>query len=956
MTGEQKCSSDDNSIVRRITFDPPTLVVSPGVSRPVRMVIDPDFCKPQTVPITSDNTSVAQPPQAPKLDLRHGSYDFVVTGGAVGKTNLTATMQDTFAKTPVTGQLPVEVRDPTAPTCTNETAQTALDATHLVANGTGALKNASVGAPVAAFTRTDVLGLPAFAASVACDSKDLTIDAQNLVKLGPAVTFAATAPIDPNKALRREIDFAIPINPAAVPAMARLRHLVVLFRSPLAKKARPITIANPNIQPTSDGNYVLKFQSPLFGTYQAAMAPDAGQRKHNRHLTHRAVIGFSMGGGGAATFGVRHHDEFDAIAPMGGPSDWTWMMSFVENFALAGFCPVGAKNCTIPAPDAYPMSGETYAHSMDFNHWFYQAGNGNGGHFPRAEYVQIFEDLALMRGNPNGSNTALPWFASGPAPTDPWVMGDTTGLPPGTDCSVTVDPIAPKGNNPTPDEVAAQKTQDDVQRQCNKSRCDPSRTFKVAKGYYDDEYNPDGSEQVISICDGAEVGEAASPYSNTWVAPNADQAFPMSLSLAVDLNKNGVRDQNEPVIRSGHEPWDDAGTDGLFDKSEPGYDPVQNPDPNQDDYNYAFNPTGTEGDHHYEVGEPFKDYGLDGVPNTKSSPYDLGEGDGKFTQTPGLLGFQQSDPHSFIRGWSTDTPGGPFDDNAFSRLDVWSDGGVRDLFNFGAVANHLTGAVSTRRRADGSAIHPTVFYNSFTNLPGEDPTKPFNFVPGEIRFADLADAPSVRYGNVDATPAEITAGDGQHVGTAIQLLNRLTASFYFVAHHWTDSDHLLVEPSVATPETATQNELGTACEIAGRCEKIFTGTKTLRTGPIAITLPPGYANEDVRKRNQRYPVVYVLHGYGQDPRDLEAVALISNNFMNDANRSSTNRLPKFIVVYVDGRCRIGANGKPECIRGTFYLNSTRKDGPQLDDWFDEVLQYVDKNYRTLPPSDVEVVE
>ena len=102
--------------------------------------------------------------------------------------------------------------------------------------------------------------------------------------------------------------------------------------------------------------------------------------------------------------------------------------------------------------------------------------------------------------------------------------------------------------------------------------------------------------------------------------------------------------------------------------------------------------------------------------------------------------------------------------------------------------------------------------------------------------------------------------------------------------------------------------------------------------------------------------MYVLHGYGQDPRDLEAVALISNNFMNDANRSSTNRLPKFIVVYVDGRCRIGANGKPECIRGTFYLNSTRKDGPQLDDWFDEVLQYVDKNYRTLPPSDVEVVE
>ena len=28
----------------------------------------------------------------------------------------------------------------------------------------------------------------------------------------------------------------------------------------------------------------------------------------------------------------------------------------------------------------------------------------------------------------------------------------------------------------------------------------------------------------------------------------------------------------------------------------------------------------------------------------------------------------------------------------------------------------------------------------------------------------------------------------------------------------------------------------------------------------------------------------------------------------------------------------------------------------IDDWFDEVIQYIDKNYRTLGPSDVNVVE
>lgn len=950
LPGEQQCDPAQNA-TRHVSFDPPTVVVAPGQSRPVRMTVDPDVCTPQTVPITSSDPTVVAGPAPAQLDLRHATYDFVVTGGPLAddkpkKATFSASLLDTFDGSTVTGTLPIEVRPADVPTCgAGDAAQGTLDGAHTSVSGVGALANASVGAAAAAFARADWLGLPSFEASIACDA-DETAEAGGVVPLGPAVKFSPNAPLDGNAGLRREIDFAIPINPAAIPPAGRMRHMVVLFRSPLAKKARAVTIANPRIEPTADGNYVFRFQSPWFGSYQAAMAPDAGTRKHMRHLAHRAVIGFSMGGGGSATFGVRHHDQFDAIAPMGGPSDWTWLLSFVEDYALGGFCPVG-KTCPTFAPDKYPMKGETYAHTEDFEHWWYEKGNGNGGTFGRDEYVQIFEDLALMRGNPNGQNADLPWFASGPKPTDPWVTGDTTGLPAGTNCSLTVDPIKGDPN---------QTEQGAIQAQCNMTRCDPSRVYKVPSGYYDGDYNPDGSQQVISICDGARVGESASPYEDTWVAPAAGAGFPMSLSLAVDLNKNGVRDQGEPVLRHGHEPWDDTGVDGLFDKDEPGYDPVTNPDPNQDDYNFQINPTGTEGDHHYDMGEPYKDVGLDGVANTKSSPYDYGEGDGQYTMSDGLKGFLQVDPHAFLRGWSTDTPGGPLDDAALSRLDAWSDGGVRDLFNFAAVANHFTGAIASRKTPDGRPIHPTAFYNGFEWLPGADPTAPSDYVPSKIRWADLVDAPSMRYGNVDASANDINAGDGQHVGTAGQLLYRLESSFYFVAHRWPDADRLLSEDTKLNPETTTQNELGLDCELAGRCEKIFTGPKTGRTGPIAITLPPGYANADNQARNVRYPVVYVLHGYGQDPRDLEAVALISNNFMNDGARSYPNRLPKFIVVYVDGRCRIGQDGQPECIRGTFYLNSTRKNGPQLDDWFDEVLDYVDKNYRTMPPSDVEVTE
>jgi hypothetical protein len=180
--------------------------------------------------------------------------------------------------------------------------------------------------------------------------------------------------------------------------------------------------------------------------------------------------------------------------------------------------------------------------------------------------------------------------------------------------------------------------------------------------------------------------------------------------------------------------------------------------------------------------------------------------------------------------------------------------------------------------------------------------------------------------------------------------------FYFAAKSWPDADRVVTDQSVNDVETTTVNELGASCEIAGRCEKIFSGRVSNRTGPIAVVLPPGYALEANRLRDVRYPVLYVLHGYGQDPRDLEAVAVITNNFMNDALRSYATRLPKIIVVYVDGHCRVNANGYPECVRGTFYVNSVRKDGPQMDTWFTEVMDYVDRNYRTMGETDVDVLE
>ncbi len=968
--GEQAC---DPQAVQAylLTFDPPWVAVSPGYTRPVRLLLNPDVCRPGSVSFTSDNPSVVAPPQTAQVDLRHATYDFSVTGGAVGKATITATLlnQDgtpykNVDGTSAIGTITVDVRPPDVPVCSGSGSTVTLSSAAPVGNGTGSLVDASIGSTTGAFARTDWLGLPTFDVGMSCATDIATT---GYAVLSPAVTFTPKTQLSELTPLRREIDFAIPVNPALAPTAARLRHLEVFFTNARAHTPRVINIASPRIDQLADGNYVLRFQSPWFGTYQVAMRSDAGTHTHQRHLTHRAVIGISMGGGGAATFGFKHHKQFDAIGPMGGPSDWTWLSWFVEQYALGGFCTAANPGCTLPGPSQYPNT-DTYAHTEDFNHWWYEAGNGNGGHFPRSDYEQIFTDLALQRNNPNGDSLdpKIPYYARGPLSTDPWVLGDTTGLPQGTSCAFTLSPVSGDPQN---------ATENQIQAQCAKTRCDPSRTFKVPTGYYDDEYNPTGSEQVISVCDGNQLGSAnndsASPYENTFVPPSADQAYPMSLALAVDLNKNGVRDENEPIIRSGHEPWVDTGTDGIIDANEPGYDAVTNPDPNGDDYDPYINPNGTEGDHRYELGEVFSDFGLDGVNGTASSPYDLGEGDGKFTMASGLTNFYSVDPHSILHGWS-DTATGPFTDDDMTRFSVWSDGGVRDLFNFGAVATHLSGALSSRRGSDGRQLQSVAFYNGFSNIPGQDLTQPDVFLPAAIRWADIASSPSLRYGTVDATPVQISQGDGQHVGTGAQILYRLEAAFYYVAHQWPDADRLLTNPPVDNPETVTTNstcsasDLSTCCEMSGHCETTFTGTKSGRSGPIAITLPPGYANEDNRVRNVRYPVVFVLHGYGQKPEDLEALQLISNNFMNDGSRSYDSRLAKFIAVYVDGRCRQGtapdgstagtALGQPECIQGGFYLDAARPGGALFDTWFDELVDYVDQNYRTMPPSDVNVTD
>lgn len=93
---------------------------------------------------------------------------------------------------------------------------------------------------------------------------------------------------------------------------------------------------------------------------------------------------------------------------------------------------------------------------------------------------------------------------------------------------------------------------------------------------------------------------------------------------------------------------------------------------------------------------------------------------------------------------------------------------------------------------------------------------------------------------------------------------------------------------------------------------------------VRVYLPPSYFAEPER----RYPVVYFLHGYSDNP-GLMTVPGLMNIYMKDSK--------EFIIVEPSGHNSLG---------GSFFVNS-----PVTGRWEDfithEVIDYIDGNYRTI---------
>jgi enterochelin esterase-like enzyme len=96
---------------------------------------------------------------------------------------------------------------------------------------------------------------------------------------------------------------------------------------------------------------------------------------------------------------------------------------------------------------------------------------------------------------------------------------------------------------------------------------------------------------------------------------------------------------------------------------------------------------------------------------------------------------------------------------------------------------------------------------------------------------------------------------------------------------------------------------------------------------VSVYLPPNYQNSD-----QRYPVIYFLHGFMGDNKMMEMMSGLLDYAIAD------NKIKPFIMVIPDEKTTY---------QGSFYSNSG-----VFGDWEDftafDLVKYMDENYRTIP--------
>ncbi len=860
-----------------------------GVTRTVHLELARDYCAEATIELSVGDAAVASVPAQAVFPEDSTRVPVPIAAVDAGTTTVTATWNVGGATR--TADLTVHVTGDELPPC-SATGSGTLAPGGSVSTADGA----EIALPEEA-AHDDQYHVDSFEASIACAADQVP---DGFRALGPAVAFGPT-----HQRFMRDVPMTIPIRLALLPEGANTGHVELSYTGPGVSEPRPVAVAFDQL----DGDWglaKLTFEAPRLGTYQAVVRETAGQTRM-REFAFRGITGVSMGGFGSGLVGYRNMERFDFVAPLGAAWDWGYLLDYIRRYHLGGFCTETERaadpaGCAAASIDRVPPAKHIHEHIQHFESWYYEDEHrGQGGTFDREEYIRLFRDLSFMFGNPNSDRAED--------------EGEPNITPPGV-----------------PD---SERARPDSER-CADPVVIPPYDGSPGTGAFDDEYNPDGSHQVITFCDGAEVRVDGERDVGLW-DPDATQTVPIEVALAVDIDGDGRRGPGEPVIRNGREPFRDCGLDRTCNADEAGYDAVTNPDPAGDDYDFQYNPAGTEGNFLRDgdpcgEGEDYDDFGLDGVDDTAQlagGGFDRGEGNGCWDMARGSQRMVDRGPRQLVLA---------ADDAALRDTDVFADGGIRDLFNFAVASDHSVSAFAAR----GLSLR---YYNGHSafHLEGRE-NSPETFVFTDIDWNATGRRVMVRYGDINASEGKIESGDGAHVGTNEQAVNRLLSALAWMSARWPDGDRRRVTDRICTSGTV-------GCDEPNQILVDFESPTTGRVGPASIILPPGYFQEEYA--DYEYPVVYFLHGYGMEPTQLVDIGVIIWNFMISPQIPESRRLQKMIFVFPDGRCR-----GDECVKGTFYTDAPegQPGAAQMETFMLDLMEYMDDNYRTRSPEAFEVTD
>jgi len=356
---------------------------------------------------------------------------------------------------------------------------------------------------------------------------------------------------------------------------------------------------------------------------------------------------------------------------------------------------------------------------------------------------------------------------------------------------------------------------------------------------FKDDLNPDGSTPVITYED---------PDPGDWV----------EVLLALDSNGDGRRNLGEPILRQFQEPFTDSNGNGIYDP-----------------------------------GEPFSNFGLDGVQGTG----DYGEAGTGFTYNPNHDNFFAEDPLSRAETLSL---------TALQNLNLYIDAGTEDEFQFDIHAENFVDALQARLGPLSVTIEDG-FPENFPNISHFSEKRVYVRYPGGHVGFDKE--------NIGLSFEQAKQG----IEEAIVVANRFTTLFTFISDHFlggdfgTDPYELYRYPS----------EIGVA---------YFNSSSLNRRMKFGIYLPPGYS----RSSTNYYPVLYLLLGYNMSVEGMANswIKAVLDGFI------LTGEMQKMIIVIPDG-----LNYKNQS--GHFFVNQIDQErGDNFKDYFFDLVTFIDRYYKT----------